>query len=235
MTASTARPPPLSPRPTSRSPGRRRTRERLVRAFFLAAAALSIVISGAIVFSLLGNALYFLINVDTSALLADGWFPRRGMYDIATIVAGTLVISGVGDAGRHAARTGSRDLPLRVRQPARATAPQADPRDPGLDPERRPRLLRPDLDQPEPRPAAHRRPALEHGRRRAGGRHPHHAARGVDQRGRHARRARATCARPRTGSAPGSARRACGSSSPPRSPASWPRCCWGSRAPSARR
>ena len=75
--------------------GRRRTRERLVRACFLAAAAISIVISGAIVFSLLGNALYFLINVDKSALFADGWFPRRGMYDIATIVAGTLVISGV--------------------------------------------------------------------------------------------------------------------------------------------
>src|SRR3990170_22707 len=75
--------------------GGRRQRERLVRGFFLAAAGLSIVISGAIVFSLLGNALYFLINVDKSALVTDGWFPRRDMYDIATIVAGTLVISGV--------------------------------------------------------------------------------------------------------------------------------------------
>ena len=50
----------------------------------------------AIVISLLGNALYFLINVDLSALFTDGWFPRRGMYDIATILAGTLVISAVG-------------------------------------------------------------------------------------------------------------------------------------------
>ncbi|HEX7195997.1 MAG TPA: phosphate ABC transporter permease subunit PstC [Candidatus Limnocylindria bacterium] len=75
--------------------GRRRTRERLVRAFFLSAAALSIVVSVAIVFALLGNALYFLINVDKSSLVTDGWFPRRAMYDIATIVAGTLVISGV--------------------------------------------------------------------------------------------------------------------------------------------
>jgi phosphate transport system permease protein len=75
--------------------GARRTRERLVRAFFLLAAILSIVVSGLIVFSLLGNALYFLINVDKSALVTDGWFPRRGLYDIATIVAGTLVISGV--------------------------------------------------------------------------------------------------------------------------------------------
>ena len=56
---------------------------------------MSVVISIAIVFSLLGNALYFLINVDKDALLADGWFPRRGLYDIATILAGTLIISGV--------------------------------------------------------------------------------------------------------------------------------------------
>src|SRR5688572_23725962 len=54
--------------------GRRRTRERLVRAFFLSAAALSIVVSVAIVFALLGNALYFLINVDKSSLVTDGWF-----------------------------------------------------------------------------------------------------------------------------------------------------------------
>jgi phosphate transport system permease protein len=76
------------------APARRR-RERLIRAFFLGAAGLSIVISGAIVLSLLGNALYFLVNVDQSALFTDGWFPRRGMYDIATIVAGTVVISAV--------------------------------------------------------------------------------------------------------------------------------------------
>ncbi len=56
---------------------------------------MSVVISIAIVFSLVGNALYFLINVDKGALLADGWFPRRGLYDIATILAGTLIISGV--------------------------------------------------------------------------------------------------------------------------------------------
>jgi phosphate transport system permease protein len=67
----------------------------LIRGFFLAAAGLSIVISLAIVASLLGNALYFLIHVDLAALVTDGWFPRRGMYDIATIVAGTLVISFV--------------------------------------------------------------------------------------------------------------------------------------------
>ena len=95
MTARTARPSTPLTAADLRITGGRRQRERLVRAFFLAAAAVSIVVSGAIIFSLLGNALYFLINVDKSALVTDGWFPRRDMYDIATIVAGTLVISGV--------------------------------------------------------------------------------------------------------------------------------------------
>jgi phosphate transport system permease protein len=75
--------------------GGRRRREQLIRGFFLLAAVLSVVISGAIIMSLAGNALYFLINVDPAALFTDGWFPRRGMYDIATIVAGTLVVSFV--------------------------------------------------------------------------------------------------------------------------------------------
>ena len=73
----------------------RRRREAIVRFFFLVAAVLSIVISIAIVVSLLGNALTFFINVDKSTLWTDGWFPRRGLFDIKTIVAGTLVISAV--------------------------------------------------------------------------------------------------------------------------------------------
>ena len=93
MTASSART-PLIPSDLRIAVGRRR-RESAIRGLFLAAAAVSILISAAIVISLLGNALYFLINVDKSALFADGWFPRRGMYGIPTIVAGTLVISGV--------------------------------------------------------------------------------------------------------------------------------------------
>ena len=76
------------------APGRRR-RESTVRTVFLAAAALSIVVSAAIVFTLIGNALNFVVQVDPAALVTDGWFPRRGMYDIATIVAGTLVISAI--------------------------------------------------------------------------------------------------------------------------------------------
>ena len=74
------------------APGRRR-REALVRALLLAAASLSIIISGAIVLTLIGNAAGFAVRVDPAALWTDGWFPRRGMYDIRTIIGGTLVIS----------------------------------------------------------------------------------------------------------------------------------------------
>ncbi len=67
-----------------------------MRLLFLASAVLSVVISGAIILSLIGNALTFAFQVDPAALFSGGWFPRRGMYDIATIVAGTLVISAIG-------------------------------------------------------------------------------------------------------------------------------------------
>jgi phosphate transport system permease protein len=95
MTASTARPTPPLVTGDLQIADRRRLRERVVRSLFLGAALVSIIVSIAIVLSLLGNALYFVINVDPGALVTDGWFPRRGLYDVATIVAGTLVISGV--------------------------------------------------------------------------------------------------------------------------------------------
>lgn len=77
------------------SRGRRR-REAAVQVAFLAAAAVSVVISALIVASLAGEAWAFITQVDPGALRTDGWFPRRDMFDIATIVAGTLVIAGIG-------------------------------------------------------------------------------------------------------------------------------------------
>lgn len=73
----------------------RRRRELAVRSFFAAAAGLSVVISAAIVLSLFANAISFITKVDPSALWTDGWFPRRGMYDIRTILVGTLMISAI--------------------------------------------------------------------------------------------------------------------------------------------
>jgi phosphate transport system permease protein len=74
---------------------RRRRRDGLVRAAFAAAAALTVVISAAIVLSLAGNAVSFIVKVDPGALWSDGWFPRRGMYDVKTIVAGTVIITAI--------------------------------------------------------------------------------------------------------------------------------------------
>lgn len=79
----------------SGDPSRRR-QERRIRRFFFGAAMLSIVISGAIVFSLFGNAFNFITNVDLGSLWSSGWFPRRGLYDIKSIFIGTMVIAGVG-------------------------------------------------------------------------------------------------------------------------------------------
>lgn len=75
---------------------KRRRKEKLVFRGFQLAAALSIVISGAIIFSLLGEALVFLSRVDFSALFAGGWYPRRGEFGIPTIIAGTMVVTLVG-------------------------------------------------------------------------------------------------------------------------------------------
>lgn len=74
---------------------RRRAREAVVRVAITVAAGASILISTLIVVSLIGNAVAFLWDVDPASLLADGWFPRRDMFSIPTIVAGTLVISAV--------------------------------------------------------------------------------------------------------------------------------------------
>lgn len=74
---------------------RRRRREAFVKAVLLAAAAFSVIISVLIVASLLGHALSFLSQVDPPSLLAEGWFPRRGLYSIPTILAGSLVIGAI--------------------------------------------------------------------------------------------------------------------------------------------
>ncbi|MFN2388483.1 MAG: phosphate ABC transporter permease subunit PstC [Actinomycetota bacterium] len=75
---------------------KRRQKERFIRAAFLTCAALSILISILIVLSVLGEALTFLTRVDLTSLWTTGWFPRRGLFDIKTIVAGTLLVTGIG-------------------------------------------------------------------------------------------------------------------------------------------
>lgn len=75
---------------------KRRRKENIIYRGFQLSAVLSIAISVAIVLSLVGEAVVFLTRVDLSQMFAGGWFPRRGQFGIATIVAGTMVVTLIG-------------------------------------------------------------------------------------------------------------------------------------------
>jgi phosphate transport system permease protein len=79
-----------------RGSARRRRKELIIHRLFFAAAFLSMIVSALIVLSLLGKAIAFLANIDLTNLVAPGWFPRQGMYDLRTIFVGTLLVTGVG-------------------------------------------------------------------------------------------------------------------------------------------
>ena len=87
--ASPANPPGFS---LAGSAGRRR-RERVVRAVFLGSALTTILISLFIVQTVLVEAITFLGQIDLSQLVGIGWFPRRGIFDVATLVIGTLIVT----------------------------------------------------------------------------------------------------------------------------------------------
>jgi len=72
---------------------RRMRKERAVAAVLRGAATLSIVVSVLIVLSLVGQALSFLRQVELGSLTEIGWFPRRGLFDIGTLVVGTLLVT----------------------------------------------------------------------------------------------------------------------------------------------
>ncbi len=93
MSDATLATPPAVTLDTLRGNPKRRRRESFIRRTFLAAAALSIVINILIVLSLFDGTWEFLRNVDIGSLFSRGWFPRRGLYDIKTIMAGTLLVS----------------------------------------------------------------------------------------------------------------------------------------------
>lgn len=73
----------------------RQRREAVIRRLLQLAAAASILISFLIVFSLVREAWTFISQVEWSALNESGWFPRRSLYDIPTIVFGSLIVTGV--------------------------------------------------------------------------------------------------------------------------------------------
>ncbi len=76
--------------------GRRVRRERRIRAFFWSAGLSTLAISIAIVTSLTANTVTFLSNIDLSELWTfDKWAPRIGRFDVATLFAGSLLVTAV--------------------------------------------------------------------------------------------------------------------------------------------
>lgn len=73
----------------------RRRRETTVRVVFLAAALGTVVISLFIIETVLSEAIAFLAQIDLGQLVGIGWFPRRGIFDIATLVIGTLIVTAI--------------------------------------------------------------------------------------------------------------------------------------------
>ena len=85
----------LTPKDLSGDP-RRRRRESIVKLVFLSAGLVSIALSVLIIVSLAGEAWSFISQVELSTLWTIGWFPRRGLYDIPTLLIATLIIAGIG-------------------------------------------------------------------------------------------------------------------------------------------
>ncbi|MEL7155863.1 MAG: phosphate ABC transporter permease subunit PstC [Actinomycetota bacterium] len=77
------------------NPARRR-RESIVGGIAFVAAAISILISLLIVYSLVFEAIKFMVEVDWSKTWGElGWFPRRDIFDLPTIIVATLSVTAI--------------------------------------------------------------------------------------------------------------------------------------------
>lgn len=75
---------------------RRRRRESVVRNALFAAALASVVISALIVYALLSEAWVFMRDVDWGSTWGEvGWFPRRGLYDMPTLLIASAWVTGI--------------------------------------------------------------------------------------------------------------------------------------------
>ena len=74
----------------------RRHREVIIRYTLLVTALVSVLVSTLIVWSLLREAWTFITQVVWADTWGQrGWFPRRGLYDIPTIVVASLIVTGI--------------------------------------------------------------------------------------------------------------------------------------------
>jgi phosphate transport system permease protein len=93
VTDLTARTPSLTVGDLAGDPRRMRT-EKVVRVVLTGAAAVSVLVSAGIIWSLARETFTFVTEVDWSTvLLSDGWFPRQGVHDVRTIFVGSLWVT----------------------------------------------------------------------------------------------------------------------------------------------
>ena len=93
--AITAAPPPSGPMDLSGDP-RRHRRERIMGLLFFLAAALSVVVSAAIVMSLFGKGWDFIADADWGGVIGDAtWNPRQGAFGVRPLLMSSLIVTGI--------------------------------------------------------------------------------------------------------------------------------------------
>jgi ABC-type phosphate transport system permease subunit len=87
----------------------RRTRtEHVTHVVLFVAAAVTVLVSVLIVYSLLRETWTFVTNVDWSSVWSDGWFPRRNKYDIKTLIVGSLIVTARSVSARRSTSRSTR-------------------------------------------------------------------------------------------------------------------------------
>jgi phosphate transport system permease protein len=71
----------------------RRRNESAIRGVLIGASLLSVLVSVGIILSLVFQAATFVASIELPDLFAQGWFPRRGMYSIPTVLIGSLLVT----------------------------------------------------------------------------------------------------------------------------------------------
>lgn len=74
---------------------KRQSTDTAMKGFFLAAAFTTFIVTVLIIYTLVNDAWGFFVSVPKDALWSIGWFPRRGFFDVKTLVLGSLIVTGI--------------------------------------------------------------------------------------------------------------------------------------------